>query len=775
MTTQRETHPSTPLDLSDCAKEPIHIPGSIQPHGMMVCLRATDFTIVQASENAPAFCGVGPEDLLGRPLDAVLAAADAGAVRAAAGTAAQADGSPLYVLTARPRGLGRPVNVLVHPADGLVVVELEPAESDACLAFHQLYQLVRGAVARLQGAPTLDELCAAAAAEVRALTGFERVTVYRFHPDWHGEVTAEDRAADLPPFLGLHFPATDIPEQARRLYELNRTRIIPDVSYRPAALAPAANPLTGRPTDLSHSVLRSVSPVHVEYLKNMGVGASMSVSILREKRLWGLIACHHRAARPVSYDVRTACDMVGQVLSLQLAARETGRDVERRIRLKSAQTRLLQHMAAELDFVEGLARNGQELVDYVEAGGAALYFAGRCTLLGRTPTVEQVEALVAWLAHGPAATTVAQELYYTDRLAADYAPAQAFKDVAAGVLAVSVSRVHRSYVLWFRPETVRTVNWSGDPHRPATVDGQRRLHPRHSFELWKETVRDRSLPWHPSEIDAAAELRQALVGVVLKKAEELAQLAEALDRSNKELEAFSYSISHDLRAPFRHIAGFAELLQKRAQANPGGPGAPPAVDETSTRYINTIAESAKYAGALVDSLLSFTQIGRAPLQQEEVDLGALVSRARAEMEAEAAGGRVEWDVGDLPVVRGDPTMLQTAVRNLLNNAVKYSRGRDPAKVAVGWRPGEAGEAVVSVRDNGVGFDMRYAPKLFGVFQRLHRQDEFPGTGIGLANVKRIVERHGGRVWAEGEVGQGATFYFTLPRAEAGGSESGAGG
>ena len=763
MATPRETEGVTALDLSDCAKEPIHVPGSIQPHGMMACLRQTDFAIAQASANAAAFGGAEATGLIGRGLDALLAPADAQAVRAAA-AAPQEDGSPVYLLTARPRGTDRPFNVLVHRADGLLVVELEPAEAEGCLAFHHLYQLVRGAVARLQGAPTLDQLCAAAAAEVRALTGFDRVMVYRFHPDWHGEVIAEDKAADLPPFLGLHYPATDIPEQARRLYELNRTRIIPDVSYQPAALTPANNPLTGRPTDLSHSVLRSVSPVHVEYLKNMGVGASMSVSILRDGRLWGLIACHHRSAKRVAYDVRTACDLVGQVLALQLAARETGRDVEHRIRLKSAQTRLLQHMAAEVDFVTGLARNGQELVDYVDAGGAALYFAGRCTLLGKTPTDGQVEALVAWLAHGPAATTVEQELYHTDRLAADYAPAAAFKDVAAGLLAASVSRVHRSYVLWFRPETVRTVNWSGDPHRPATVDGQCRLHPRHSFEMWKETVRDRSLPWHPAELDAAAELRQALVGIVLKKAEELAELADALERSNKELEAFSYSISHDLRAPFRHIAGFAELLQKRAQANPGGGAAPPAVDETSKRYINTIAESAKYAGALVDSLLSFTQIGRTPLQQEDVNLAALVGRARTELEAEAEGGRVEWDVADLPTVRGDPTMLQTALRNLLNNAVKYSRGRDPARVTVGWRPGEAGEAVVFVRDNGVGFDPRYAQKLFGVFQRLHRQDEFPGTGIGLANVKRIVERHGGRVWAEAEVGKGATFYLTLPAA-----------
>jgi light-regulated signal transduction histidine kinase (bacteriophytochrome) len=248
------------------------------------------------------------------------------------------------------------------------------------------------------------------------------------------------------------------------------------------------------------------------------------------------------------------------------------------------------------------------------------------------------------------------------------------------------------------------------------------------------------------------------VGIVLKRAEEVGQLVGALERSNRELEAFSYSISHDLRAPFRHIAGFAELLQKRAAA--AGVG----MDDASKRYVNTIADSARHAGALVDSLLSFTQIGRAPLHHTTVDLNALVAKVRAELEADAAGRAVEWDVGDLPPVRGDVTMLHTALRNLLSNAIKYTRGRDPARIAVTARDAGDGRVQLDVSDNGVGFDMKYADKLFGVFQRLHRPEDFPGTGIGLANVKRIVERHGGTVWARAEPGEGASFSFTLPRA-----------
>jgi light-regulated signal transduction histidine kinase (bacteriophytochrome) len=745
--------PATPPDLSECAREPIHVPGAVQPHGFLLALRPEDGTIVQVSANVAAYCGLEASALVGRGIDTLLAPADATVVRQAL-AAQPEDQDPVYLATFRLPVYRPPLNALLHRSNSRALLEFEPAQSEQAVSFHHLYQSVHGAVAKLQGAPTVDALCTRVAAEVRRVTGFDRVMVYRFHPDWHGEVVAEDKAAGLPPFLALHYPASDIPEQARRLYELNRTRLIPDVTYTPAALLPARTP----PTDLSHAVLRSVSPVHVEYLRNMGVASSMSVSVLREGRLWGLIACHHRTPRFVPYDARAACDLIAQVLALQLSARETAQEVEHRIRLKSAQTRLLQHMAAETDFVTGLERGGAELADYVTAGGAALYFGGRTVLVGATPAREQVEGLIDWLAQGPVATTVEQELFHTDALPAHYAPAASFKGVAAGLLAVSVSRVHRSYVLWFRPEAERTVNWSGDPHRPATVDGRRRLHPRHSFELWKETVRGRSPPWQPAELDAARELRQALVGIVLKKAEEVGQLVGALERSNRELEAFSYSISHDLRAPFRHIAGFAELLQKRSAA------AGVAMDETSKRYVNTIADSARYAGNLVDSLLSFTQIGRTPLRQATVDLDALVARVRSEVEPEAAGRTVEWEVGRLPAVRADVTMLHTALRNLLGNAIKYTRGREPARVAVTARDADDGQVQISVADNGVGFDMKYAEKLFGVFQRLHRPEDFPGTGIGLANVKRIVERHGGRVWAHAEPGKGATFSFTLPRA-----------
>jgi light-regulated signal transduction histidine kinase (bacteriophytochrome) len=659
-------------------------------------------------------------------------------------------------MSVRAGPAGNLYQAVAHRNEGALILELEPAtrhSAEGSGVFNP-YPLVRSSVVRLQSARTVNELWQIAAQEVRRLIGFDRVMTYRFDEHYNGEVVAEDRSDEVPPFLGHHFPASDIPAQARRLYLLNRLRLIADVNYRPSPLVPQLNPDTGKPVDLSFAGLRSVSPIHVEYLKNMGVGASMSISIIDDGRLWGLMACHHRTPRYVPLEVRVACDFLGQIFSSQLAALARHVDAEHRIRLKTTLSDLLSHMATASNFTQGLTGRQRQLLEYQNAAGAALYLNGTAVCIGDCPPEPDVRALADWFFDRN------EDVFATDALPTGYAPAAAFKEKASGLLAVSMSRVNRNVLMWFRPEVVRTVTWSGDPHKPALVGGDRRLHPRRSFELWKQVVRDRSIPWSPVELEAAAELRNAIVGVVLKKAEEVEQISAELQRSNRELEAFSYSVSHDLRAPFRHIVGFADLLVKRATDT---------LDETSRRYVNTIAESARYAGTLVDSLLTFSQMGRMDVRLEPVDLNALARTVLSDMQQEIGDRKVEWQVDPLPTVRGDAAMLRLVFRNLLSNALKYTRNRDVAHVHVGANTGEpgtpdAGRQVLFVRDDGAGFDMRYAGKLFGVFQRLHRAEEFEGTGIGLANVKRIIERHGGRVWAEGDVGKGATFWFTLPEA-----------
>lgn len=730
-----------PVDLDLCAREPIRIPGGIQPHGALAVFAGPDWRLVQASANL----GV----VVGRAVIADGATRiddldeDGGRLAATLRAWGEADDDTPYLRGHRlAAGL---VQVGAHRTAQGVVVEFEPADDFG--EAEDLHARTRGMLDRFDTAPSLADLAIVAAREIRRLTGFDRVMVYRFDPDWNGEVVAEDLAGPLPSYLGLRFPASDIPAQARDLYRLNRLRLIPTADYRPVPIEPPLSPVDGRPLDLSFAALRSVSPVHLEYMRNMGTAASMSISLLVDGDLWGLISCHHAVPRRVAAPLRAACDFLGRLVAQQIGARQRRDEIDQRLQLKRIETELVAHLARAKTFQAGLAEKGRLWLDLVHADGAAVVVDGTVVTAGACPPAEVVAHLAEWLR----ARTVDQ-VYATERLAQDWQEAADHLDTASGVLAVPISRIHASFIMWFRPEVVRTVAWGGDPHKPTRPDAGGGLHPRRSFAIWKEQVHGRALPWDQAEILAAADFRNAIVNFVLQRAEERAQLSDELQRSNKELEAFSYSISHDLRAPFRHIVGYAQLLGEEE----------PDLKPVSRHYLAGISRAALSAGELVDDLLHFSQLGRASLKMGRIDMDKLAGEIRRSFEIDGADRAVVWDVGPLPPAWGDPSLIRQALYNLCDNALKYTRGRDPARVVLRGRD-RGDDVLYSVEDNGVGFDMTYGGKLFQVFQRLHRPEDFEGTGIGLALTKRIVDRHGGRIEATGAVDRGATFSFSLPK------------
>jgi chemotaxis family two-component system sensor kinase Cph1 len=324
---------------------------------------------------------------------------------------------------------------------------------------------------------------------------------------------------------------------------------------------------------------------------------------------------------------------------------------------------------AAVDFMDNMSRVFPELLRFARAGGVAVVVDERVISHGDAPSHQQIGELVASLN-----VRKHDDLFHTDSLAAAYAPAAAFTRNASGLLAMPISRIHRHYLLWFRPEIVHTIDWAGNPHaKDGAADPRAQLTPRTSFATWRETIHGTSAPWHNGEIELALEFRTALLGIALERAEQMAELAAELGRSNKELEAFSYSVSHDLRAPLRHIVGFSDLLMSSGGDSDSA---------TRLRFLANIKDAARLAGKLVDDLLSFSQMGRAALRPVEVDMRDLVAGCIEKLAGELAGRTVQWQIGDLPAVRADPSFLQLAVLNLLSNAVKFTAGKAPAIIRI---------------------------------------------------------------------------------------------
>jgi light-regulated signal transduction histidine kinase (bacteriophytochrome) len=712
-------------DLDACASEPIRIPGAIQPHGRLLVLRADSLAVMAFSANW--------RDAAER--EAALARLDARAL-------ALPEGESPAALGTIPVG-GVDADVTAHRLAGHVIVEFEPAAVERGTRA-PIYSLARHFLPQLQRARAVEDLLGIAVRELKRLTGFGRCLAYRFDAQGHGEVLVEARDEGYESYAGHRFPAGDIPAQARELYRLNYIRLIPDSDYAPVPLQALDASLVPAAIDLSLAGLRSVSPVHLEYMRNMGTRASMSVSIVVRGQLWGLVSCHDRAPRFLSFPTRAACEHLGRLLSVQVEATEERAEVEQRHELRELTLRIISQRADLDASLLGLLNEPAPLLRLTQASGVAVVLDDACRAFGDVPPHADVLALAEWVRHR------GEHSLASDRLAQDWPAAAAWGDVGAGVLAISISQVHRHVILWFRPAVVQTITWAGRPFKEARADG--RIQPRSSFASWQEQLSHRALPWTSAQRAAVLELRQSLIGIVLRRAEELNEVAAELGRVNKELEAFSYTVSHDLRAPMRHIAGYVDLVLDIDGARLG---------EKSRRYLGHVKDASSYSGRLVDALLDFSRMGRTALKRGQVDMVSLCGEIARELARFETARTIEWEISpDLPTLWADPVLMQVAMRNLMGNAVKYSRDRAVARVQV-LPTARGGRVGLEVIDNGVGFDMRYVDKLFGVFQRLHQSEQFEGTGIGLASCRRIVERHGGEVWARGVPGEGARFGFVL--------------
>ncbi|QDM15421.1 HWE histidine kinase domain-containing protein [Tardiphaga sp. vice278] len=668
------------VDVTNCDREPIHIPGAILPHGAMLVLDADTLEIIQAAGDTSRLLGVPLGELLGQSAATLFRPDQIENLR---GLAAALDlAKPRHLLDPQMRVItGLPLDASLHRSAGSLVLEFEAAHPSDWFAADPLAgveEMVRG----FDESSSLKALCQLAADRVRDVARYDRVLVYRFMHDDSGWVIAESMEPHLEPFLGLHYPAADIPQQARALYVKNWLRLITQVDYDSAPLIPVVNPRTGEPLDMSQAILRDVSPIHRQYLRNMGIDASMSISIIRGDKLWGLIACHHYSPRILPRHLRAICELFGSMFSLQLEVREKGEQFGERLASRMILQNLMLNLASADDYAAGLTRESPNLLDYIHCGllsadgtrqgGVAVSVKGQLTFLGTTPSQAQILSLVDWL--NPYVSKN-DGVFSTDCLSEFWPPASAFADVASGVLVISVTEELSDFIIWFRPELVGTSEWAGEPTKlvESGPNGDQ-LRPRKSFEVWKETVCGHCLPWTPADLDAAFDLRVSLLHVVLRRINTAALVRKRAAERDKVLMA---ELDHRVKNTIANIQ--ALVIQSSRNA------------ESLTGFVKGL-EGRILAMAKAHSLLSESRwegVSIARLLREELNHYATRHRA------------VSFDGVDIVLTPKSALSLSLAVHELATNAAKYGAFTETyGHVAVDWRRANDGSVELSWTETG---------------------------------------------------------------------------
>ena len=697
----------TAVDLTNCDREPIHIPGSIQPHGVMLVVERNSLSMAHAAGDVEGRLGVAQWQGRGLGLaigdtlaQKVARMSDSGAVSGFVGQLAAPTGEAF--------------DISAHLSGDWLIVELEPAPADPRPASAVLGDL-SNAGAAFERATNLKSLCERAAIEFRKLTGFDRVMIYQFLDDAAGAVLAEDKVPELPSFLNHHFPGTDIPRQARALYVRNLVRTIPDVRYTPSPLRPAWR--EAAPLDMSDSVLRSVSPIHMQYMQNMGVAASASISIVKDGVLWGLIACHHRTPRLLEYDVRAACASLAGGLSRQIKAKEEAELYRERIRLRRFEDTLVGGLSSENAFDEALAGHMPDLARMLVSDGAAALRGDVLNLHGVTPPARDVKRLASWvLERGSVEPVVTEAL--SDRFPA----AVAYQEEASGLLAVVIAADEPFVMMWFRAEKVQVVEWAGNPHRAADLKPGEALSPRASFEAWRETVRGRSAEWTLPEVEAALRLKQAILE--LRRRERTVQLnrtlTEAVAAKDALLEQKGYllrEVNHRVQNSLQLVSAFLELQSR-------------ALDDPRVKAPFDEARRRLTAVAMVHRrLYSSDQIEMVDLARYLEELvGEMLETMDPEWE-----GQIKLDLAPVMMGTDRAVTLGLVLTELVINANKYAYAGAPGPLEIGLEQSRnALRLIVADRGGGKhtqgsGFGTRMMKAMVGQLSgELDYQDNKPG-------------------------------------------------
>lgn len=740
------------VNLTNCEYEPIHIPGSIQPHGFLLALKSENFTIAFCSGNTSDYIGLTPVALLQKSFASVFGAEQLQLVQDYISQELLLSSSPLRLQLS-----GKDFLCTIHLSNQIYIIEAESVtetEKKSSEVYDQTSQFLH----YMHDTHSLQELCAMVAKGTREVTGYDRVMIYRFDEQYNGEVFAESVRDDLEPFLGLHYPHTDIPVQARALYMKNLLRLIVDVNYTPVPIY-TADDGQDKNLDLSLSILRSTSPIHVQYLHNMGVGATLTISLIYQKRLWGLIACHHYSPKNLTPEKRLAAQLQGHFITSQINVRQSNEEYEIARKANEA-LQQLNAIAFEPDqssFATIVQR--EELLKLCNASGVSILFDDKIYKNGHTPSDEDIVKLSEWLSSYTAETS-----FHTNKLKDVYPD---FDDTCFEVSGINYFALAGSYnsIIWYRPETVSEVNWAGDPNK-AIVKDAGGLSPRNSFALWKEIVKCQSKEWLQPELNASANYAHALQKnvnflIVSQEEEKYRKLSEILRETNSELENINWISTHDLQEPLRKIQLISSRILDKGE-----------MSENLTDSILRMNNSAKRMQTLLNDILKYTRIKHTDAAFEQVEIQPIMENAIADLAEMIEEKHAQITITKLPTIEGIPFLLKQLFSNIILNSLKYvaddvnpvitiEASEKPLLIELAGKPAMRYHRI-SFSDNGIGFEQKFVDSIFNIFTRLHGQSEYKGSGVGLALCKKIMQAHQGVITANSELSKGATFTLYFP-------------
>ena len=658
--------PTPSVDISKCEREPVHIPGAIQPFGCLVAFLLPTWTIAHVSTNAATVFGAaGPDAMIGAAIETILAPKLIHDLRNTF-QAAMISGFAERMAGIAIGTAAEPHDVLIHPSGQLAITEFLPCAGAESVRADPT-TLVKTIIDRLRRTTSFKGFLTSAARQIRAVTGFDRVMIYKFLEDDSGEVIAEALRVGLPPFMGLHYPASDIPAQARALFERQWLRMIPQVDYMPIAITPTIT-AKGTPLDLSLSTLRSASPIHLQYLRNMGSAATMTVSILRGDRLWGLIACHHETPRRISSATTAAVELFAQVFSTQIEAKQQHDELAYMANAREAHDRLIIGMTPDETIFENLPRFDGPLREVIPADGIAIWTDGRFESCGTAPPPEAIEDLVRLLNAKPV-----DRVFTTNELKRHLPDAVTYADRVAGVMAIPFSRAPKDFLLLFRREVLQTVTWGGDPDKAVNADGSGQIGPRASFAAWKQIVSGSSLPWRRGETDIAETLRVSLLDIILRR-------ANMVDRERRVAQESQLLLVAELNHRVKNILAVIRSLVGQSRHG-----------STSLETFTTDLQSRLHALSIAHDQLTQAHWKAAPL--------AALIEAEAQAWTEAGDSRL--------ALTGPPVMIEArayqtlalVLHEMITNAAKYGAlSVKDGHLSIDWSIEPDGALVLSWRE-----------------------------------------------------------------------------